>query len=87
MLDSPGLVNAVFEAIYMGNCDVRQRSFSSRRGTVWNSLPEDVVTTPDLKSFKKQLEQALGNKLSEYLNVLTHSDIVSRYSCLTFKIT
>ena len=75
--------------VQRANCDVRQRSFSSCWVTVWNSLPDDVVMAPDLKSFKKQLEPDLGNKLYEYVWIClnTHSDLVSRYSCLTFRIT
>ena len=34
-------------------CSVRQRSFSQRRVSIWNSLPEDVVTASDLSDFKR----------------------------------
>ena len=46
--------------------DVRQRFFSMRCVNLWNSLPEWVVTAPDLKSFKRSLEQAVPEKLVEY---------------------
>ena len=34
---------------------------------LWNSLPESVVTAPDIQSFKRGLEQHIPDKLVEYL--------------------
>lgn len=47
--------------------DVRKRSFSKRYVNLWNSLPEWVVTAPDLQAFKKGLEQTIPEKLVEYV--------------------
>ena len=48
--------------------NVRQRSFSHRRVAIWNSLPEEVVTAPELSTFKRLLAQALGVTLYDYIN-------------------
>ena len=48
--------------------DVRKRAFSQRVITEWNSLPDKVVSETDVKGFKAQLAEALGDKLFEYLH-------------------
>ena len=47
--------------------DVRQRFFSQRCVNLWNSLPEDVVTAPDLRSFKRGLAECIPDKLVEHV--------------------
>ena len=49
------------------NTDIRQRFFSQRLVNLWNSLPADVVTAPDLQSFKRGLTDAIPDKLVEYV--------------------
>ena len=49
------------------NTDVRQRFFSQRGVNMWNSLPAEVVTAPDLQSFKRGLAEAIPDKLFEYV--------------------
>ena len=49
------------------NTDVRKRFFNVRSVPAWNSLPEHVVTAPNLSSFKKLLEKSLGSVLLEYV--------------------
>ena len=48
-------------------CNVRQRSFSFRRVSIWNGLPDFVVSAPNLSTFKHLLAQTLGNKLYDYV--------------------
>ena len=37
--------------------DIRKHSFRNRIVSVWNSLPEEVVTAPTLNSFKNRLDR------------------------------
>ena len=46
--------------------DVRQRSFSVRCVGFWNSLPEQVVSETDFRTFKVLLADALGDSLFDY---------------------
>ena len=46
--------------------DVRSRFFSIRVIDLWNSLPEVVVSAQTVQSFKRHLEQCLGNRLYEF---------------------
>ena len=46
--------------------DTRKRSFSNRCVSVWNSLPECVVTAPDLVSFKRALANVIRKDLYSY---------------------
>ena len=46
--------------------DIRSRFFSVRVVPLWNSLPEDVVSSPSLVSFKTRLHAALCDKLYEF---------------------
>ena len=48
--------------------DVRKRFFNVRCVSVWNSLPQYVVSAPSLSSFKKLLENSLGDVLFEYVD-------------------
>lgn len=49
------------------NTDVRKRSFSRRCVNVWNSLPEWVVTAPNIHAFKRGLVQSIPQKLVEFV--------------------
>ena len=49
------------------NTELRQRAFSKRCVNIWNNLPERVVTMTDLKAFKKGLEEAIPDKLYDYV--------------------
>ena len=48
--------------------DVRKRFFNVRCVSVWNSLPQYVVSASSLSSFKKLLENSLGDVLFEYVD-------------------
>ena len=52
--------------VMRANTDIRQRFFSQRCVNLWNSLPVDVVTAPDLQSFKRCLADAIPDKLVQY---------------------
>ena len=54
-------------AVARTNTDIRQRLFSNRCVHLWNSLPPDVVNTPDLQSFKHRLVGAIPDRLVEYV--------------------
>ena len=47
--------------------DVRKHFFNVCCVSVWNSLPQHVVTAPTLSCFKKLLEETLGSVLFEYV--------------------
>lgn len=49
------------------NTDIRKRSFSRRCINLWNSLPEWVVSAPDLTAFKRGLDATIPEKLTEYV--------------------
>ena len=49
------------------NTEVRKRSFSFRHILLWNSLPEKVVTAPNVSAFKRLLAQSIPEKLYEYV--------------------
>lgn len=46
--------------------DVRKRAFAARCVRPWNALPDSVVSEGNLSVFKKNLANALGEKLFEY---------------------
>ena len=46
--------------------DVRKRSFAVRGIATWNQLPDNVVATRDLSSFKKKLAECLGDALYRF---------------------
>ena len=46
--------------------DVRKRSFAVRGIATWNQLPDNVVATRDLSSFKKRLAECLGDALYRF---------------------
>ena len=46
--------------------DVRKRFFNVRCVSIWNSLPQYVVSAPSLSSFKNLLENSLGDVLFVY---------------------
>ena len=45
--------------------EVRRRCWGVRSVGVWNGLPEDVVQSASLETFKKRLDQFMGEKLYE----------------------
>ena len=45
--------------------EIRRRTFAVRRVLLWNSLPADVVETTSLSTFKRRLDQFLGERLYE----------------------
>ena len=45
--------------------EVRRRCWGVRSVGVWNGLPEDVVQSASLETFKKRLDQFMGGKLYE----------------------
>ena len=45
--------------------DIRRRIFGVRRVFLWNSLPADVVETTSWSTFKRPLDQFLGERLYE----------------------
>lgn len=47
--------------------DLRKRFFDVRCISVWNSLPQQVVTATSLVCFKKLLKESLGDALFEYV--------------------
>lgn len=47
--------------------DVRKRFFNIRCISIWNSLPQSVVTANSLNCFKKLLEKAIGSELYKYV--------------------
>ena len=47
--------------------DVRKRSFSYRCVTVWNRLPDSVVNSTDLKTFKAALSHAMHDNLYSFV--------------------
>ena len=49
------------------NTDIHKRSFSKRCINLWNSLPEWVVSAPDLTAFKRGLDVTIPEKLTEYV--------------------
>ena len=46
--------------------DVRSRFFSVRVIPVWNGLPDSVVSSPSINSFKRGLDRHLGPLLFEF---------------------
>ena len=50
------------------NTDLRKRSFSVRRISEWNDLPQTVVSASSLNVFKRALATHLGDKLYDYLD-------------------
>ena len=54
-------------AIPRWDTEVRARFFSIRVLSVWNELPEHVVTTISVVAFKRQLDLSLGNVLYEFV--------------------
>ena len=46
--------------------DVRRRAFAVCHVTVWNSLPDHVVSENDLKTFKGMLANSLGDALYHF---------------------
>ena len=49
------------------NTEVRKRTFSFRHVLLWNSLPEKVVSAPNVSAFKRLLAQTIPDKLYEYV--------------------
>ena len=45
--------------------EMRRRTFGVRRVLLWNSLPADVVQTTCLTTFKRRLDEFLGERLYE----------------------
>lgn len=48
--------------------EMRRRFFSLRCVSVWNSLPDDVVSLESIESFKSALHNSLGPLLYEFVN-------------------
>ena len=48
--------------------DVRKRAFGPRCVNQWNCLSDQIVSVSELKTFKRLLAEALGDKLFEYPN-------------------
>ena len=46
--------------------ECRKRFFSVRRVSLWNSLPDDLVSISSLHSFKRELNKYLGDLLYDY---------------------
>ena len=47
--------------------EIRQRSFSHRQISLWNSLPEEVVMAASVSTFKHLLGKAISHRLYEYV--------------------
>ena len=47
--------------------EIRQRSFSHRQISLWNSLPEEVVMATSISTFKHLLGKAILHRLYEYV--------------------
>ena len=54
-------------AIPRWDTEVRGRFFSIRVLSVWNDLPEHVVSAVSVVAFKRQLDLSLGNVLYEFV--------------------
>ena len=51
--------------------NAHKRSFTRKCANVWNSLPESVITTPDLHTFKKGFVWTIPDKSVEYVKNLS----------------
>ena len=55
--------------------DIRKKSFTVRVVRHWNRLPRDWVDNPPMKTFKKRLDQALGNLIYLYVSLFIAGDL------------
>ena len=68
MVTNPDQVRGHSQKLYKRRhkLEVRKNSFAFRVVDPWNSLPEEVISAPSIKSFERRLDKFWNNQTIKY---------------------